>query len=264
IVMANPNPENLNVPNEGIPEEDPHHLLDYDKEEDPEMDIKEEELEEEPDEENEDADTEKDDDAEIIFPYEVQGDQTPPPRDESSDSDSEPEAEEAGDKPEAEEADDELEVEEAGVEPEAEGADVELEAEEPDGVPEATIGTGSQRPFAVRDFPMGFYETGESSTARDPQEILHHDLSGVKETLGKVVERLKVLESEENATLRKKLAEKEVLLDLTRMERDRAEKRLFESIWWNKRFYLEMVHKGTVPKPSSDDEGSERPRKMPN
>nr|GFC44631.1 hypothetical protein [Tanacetum cinerariifolium] len=74
----------------------------------------------EEDEENEDDDMEEDDDAEIIFPYEVQGDQTPPPKDESSDSDSEPEAEDA---------DDELEVEEAGVEPEAEGADVELEAE---------------------------------------------------------------------------------------------------------------------------------------
>nr|GEW29466.1 hypothetical protein [Tanacetum cinerariifolium] len=287
IVMDNPNPENLNVPNEGVPEEDPHHLLDYDKEEDLEMDIEEEEpkedpveepeplvghgdqfdahpnpqpgnmngwvdddddVEEEEDKENKYTDIEEDDDAEIIFPYEVQGDQTPPPRDESSDSDSEPEAEEADDEPEAEEdddepeaeeADDELEVEEAGVEPEAEGADVELEADEPDGVPEATIRTGSQRPFAVRDFPMGFYETGESSTARDPQfvgglapwalrrdlealrrherirvaesktsrteiallgsrakigkierEILHHDLSGVEETLGKVVKRL--------------------------------------------------------------------------
>nr|GFD39448.1 hypothetical protein [Tanacetum cinerariifolium] len=41
-------------------------------------------------------------------------------------------------------------------EPKAEGADVELEAEEPDGVPEATIGAGSQRPFAIRDFPIGF------------------------------------------------------------------------------------------------------------
>nr|GFC87407.1 hypothetical protein [Tanacetum cinerariifolium] len=102
IVMANPNPENLNVPNKGVPEEDPHHLLHYDEEEDPEMKIEEEEPEEEPvddddddveeedDEENEDADMEEDDDAEIIFPYEVQGDQTPPPRDESSDSDSEP------------------------------------------------------------------------------------------------------------------------------------------------------------------------------
>nr|GFD35232.1 hypothetical protein [Tanacetum cinerariifolium] len=46
----------------------------------------------------------EEDDAEIIFPYEVQGDQTLPPRDESSDSDSEPEAEEADDEPEAEDA----------------------------------------------------------------------------------------------------------------------------------------------------------------
>nr|GFB89280.1 hypothetical protein [Tanacetum cinerariifolium] len=49
--------------------------------------------------ENEDVDIEEDDDAEIIFPYEVQGDQTPPPRDESSDSDSEPKAEEVDDEP---------------------------------------------------------------------------------------------------------------------------------------------------------------------
>nr|GEY30007.1 hypothetical protein [Tanacetum cinerariifolium] len=260
IVMANPNPEDPNVPNEDVLEEDPYHLLGYEEEEDPEMDIEEEEPKEDPveeteplaghgdqfdahpnpqpgningwvdddddveeeDDENEDVDIEEDDDAEIIFPYEVQGDQTPPPRDESSDSDSEPEAEEADDEPEVEEADDELEVEEAGVEPKAEGADVELEAEEPDGVPEATIGTGSQRPFAVRDFPMGFYETGETSTARDPQFVgglapwaLRRDLEALRrherireaesktsrtETLGKVVERLKVLECEENAT----------------------------------------------------------------
>nr|GFD43918.1 hypothetical protein [Tanacetum cinerariifolium] len=87
------------------------------------------------------------------------------------------------------------------------------------------------------------------------REILHHDLSGVKETLGNVVERLKVLKSEENATLKKKLDEKAVLLDLTRMERDRAERKLSESIWWNERFYLEMVRKGAVPKPPSNDEG---------
>nr|GEY16944.1 reverse transcriptase domain-containing protein [Tanacetum cinerariifolium] len=51
--MANPNPENLNVPNEDVPEEDPYHLLDYDEEEDPEMDIKEEEPKEDPVEEPE-------------------------------------------------------------------------------------------------------------------------------------------------------------------------------------------------------------------
>nr|GEW24661.1 ribonuclease H-like domain, reverse transcriptase, RNA-dependent DNA polymerase [Tanacetum cinerariifolium] len=355
IVMANPNPEDPNVPNEDVLEEDPYHLLDYDEEEDPEMDIEAEEPEddlveepeplaghgdqfdahpnpqpgnmngwvdddddvEEEDDENEDVDIEEDDDAEIIFPYEVQGDQTPPLRDESSDSefeaeeaDDELEVKEAGVEPAIEEAGVKPEVKEAGDEPKAEGADVELEAEEPNGAPEATIRTGSQRPFVVRDFPMGFYEAGESSTACDPQfvgglapwalrrdlealrrhkriretgsemsrtevallgseakigkierEILHRDLSGVKETLGKVVERLKVLESEENATLRKKLAKKEVLLDLTRMERDRAEKRLSELIWWNKRFYLEIVRKGVVPKLPYDDEGSKRPRK---
>nr|GEW71914.1 hypothetical protein [Tanacetum cinerariifolium] len=109
--MANPNPEDPNVPNEDVPEEDPYHLLDYDEEEDPKMDIKEEEPEEdlveepeplaghgdqfdahpnpqprningwvdddddvkEEDDVNEDVDTEEDDDAEIIFPYELQG-----------------------------------------------------------------------------------------------------------------------------------------------------------------------------------------------
>nr|GEW37253.1 hypothetical protein [Tanacetum cinerariifolium] len=95
------------------------------------------------------------------------------------------------------------------------------------------------------------------------REILHHDLSSVEETLGNVVERLKVLESRENATLKKILAKKEMLLDFSRMDRDRSERRLSESILWNERFNLEMVRKGAVPKLPSDDEGSERPRKMP-
>nr|GEZ22161.1 hypothetical protein [Tanacetum cinerariifolium] len=99
-------------------------------------------------------------------------------------------------------ADDELEVKEAGVEPEAEGADVELEAEEPDGVPEATISTGSQRTFAVRDFPMGFYEAGESFTARDPQSVgglapwdLRRDLEALRRH-----ERIREAESETSRT----------------------------------------------------------------
>nr|GEU75767.1 putative reverse transcriptase domain-containing protein [Tanacetum cinerariifolium] len=101
---------------------------------------------EEEDDENEDVDIEEDDDAEIIFPYEVQGDQTPPPRDESSDS--------------------EFEVEDAGVEPEVEKAGVEPKV-------------------------------------------------------------------------------KEAETKIEKMER----------------FYLEMVRKGAVPEPPSDDEGSECPRK---
>nr|GEX47966.1 putative reverse transcriptase domain-containing protein [Tanacetum cinerariifolium] len=311
IVMANPNPEDPNIPNEDVPEEDPCHLLDFDEEEDPEMDIEEEEPEEDPveepkplaghgdqfdahpnpqprnmngwvddhdnveeDDENEDIDIKEDDDAEIIFPYEVQGDQTPPLGDESSDSEFE-----------AEEADDELEVEEAGVEPEAEEADVELEAEEPDGEsstacdPQFVGGLAAwalrrdlealRRQERIREAELRTCRTeitllgSEARIGKMEREILHHDLSGVEETLGNVVERLKVLESEENATLKKKLAKKEMLFDLTRMDRDRAERRLSESIWWNERFYLEMFCKGAVPKPSSDDEGSERPRKMP-
>nr|GFA57265.1 putative retrotransposon Gag domain-containing protein [Tanacetum cinerariifolium] len=239
IVMANLNPKNLNVPNEGIPEEDPYHFLEYDEEEDPEMDIEEEEPEEEPveepkplaghgdqfdvhpnlqprnmngwvdddddvgdeDEENEDADIEEDDDVEFIFPYE------------------------ANDEPEAEEADDELEVEEAGVEPEAEGDDVELEAEEPDGVLEATIRTGSQRRDLealrrherIKEVELETSRTEIALLGSEPKigkmerEILHHDLSGVEETLGKAMERLKVIESKENLTLKKKLAEKEAM-----------------------------------------------------
>nr|GEZ15840.1 hypothetical protein [Tanacetum cinerariifolium] len=326
--MANPNTEDPNVPNENFPEEDPYHLLDYDEEEDPKMDIEEEEPEEdsveepdplaghedqfdahpnpqlgnmngwvdddddvkEEDDENEDVDIEEDDDAEIIFPYEVQGDQTPPPKDESSDSEFEAkeandelEVEEASAEPEVEEAGVEPKVEEAGDEPEAKGADVELEVEEPDGrrvTARDPQFVGGLAPWDLRRDLEALHRherirEAESETSRTEvtllgskakiekmeREILHRDLSGVEETLGKVVDRLKVLESEENATLKKKLAEKEVLLDLTRMERDRAEKRLSESIWWNERFYLEMVRKEAVPKPPSDDEGSKRPRK---
>nr|GFB33174.1 hypothetical protein [Tanacetum cinerariifolium] len=148
--MANSNPEDRNVPNEVVLEEDPYHLLDYDEEEDLKMDVEEEE-----DDENEDVDIEEDDDAEIIFPYEVQGDQTPPPRDESSNS--EFEAEEADDKLEVEEAGAELEVEEAGVEleveeagdePKAKGDDVELKAEEPDARNPQFV--GGLAPWALR------------------------------------------------------------------------------------------------------------------
>nr|GFD52962.1 hypothetical protein [Tanacetum cinerariifolium] len=70
----------------------------------------------------------------------------------------------------------------------------------------------------------------EARIGKMERKILHHDLSSVEETLGNVVERLKVIESEENANLKKKLADKEMFLDLTRMDRDRAERRLSESI----------------------------------
>ncbi|GJX63164.1 hypothetical protein Tco_0296064, partial [Tanacetum coccineum] len=165
--------------------------------------------------EDEDVKIEVDDDAELIFPYEVEGDQTPPPRDESSDS--EP--------PNAESSD-------------SVSSDSELEDDEADVAPEDTFGTITQRPYAVRDFLRGVLEVGEPSSA--------HDSS--------YVERLKVLESGENATSTKKLVEAEMKLELARMERDMVERRLHASYGWNKRFYMEMVRIGTVPKPPSNDE----------
>nr|GFA67453.1 hypothetical protein [Tanacetum cinerariifolium] len=52
----------------------------------------------------------------------------------------------------------------------------------------------------------------EARIEKMKREIFHHDLSGVDETLKNVVERLKVLDSEENATLKKKLADKEMIM----------------------------------------------------
>nr|GFB82026.1 hypothetical protein [Tanacetum cinerariifolium] len=263
--MANPNPENLNVPNEGVPEEDPHHLLDYDEEEDPEMDIEEEEPEEEPVEEPKPLPGHRDqfDAHPNPQPRHMNGwvdddDDVEEEDEENEDADIEEDgdAEEADDEPEAEETDDELEVEEAGVEPETEGTDVELEAQEPDGVPEATIRTGSQRPFAVCDFPMGIYEAGESSTARDPQFVgglapwaLRRDLEALCRH-----ERIREAESE---TSRTEVALLGSEAKIRKMEREI----LHHDLSGVEETLGKMVRKGAVPKPSYDDEGSERPEK---
>ncbi|GJU13689.1 putative reverse transcriptase domain-containing protein [Tanacetum coccineum] len=212
---------------------------------------------------DEDVEMEVDDKAELIFPYEVEGDQTPPPRDESSNSEL----------PNAESSD-------------SVSSNSESEDEEADITPGPTGGTATQRPFAICDFPRGMYEVGESSAARDSsyvgglepwalkrdleatrtrdrlieaevgtnhtntalldskikigekeRKILDYDLGNVEKTLSSVGERLKILESGENATLKKKLEDKEM------------------------KFYWDMVLKGAVPKPPSDDEDDGRPRK---
>ncbi|GKE96914.1 hypothetical protein Tco_1581769 [Tanacetum coccineum] len=93
------------------------------------------------------------------------------------------------------------------------------------------------------------------------RELLNHDLENVERALGNVLERVSVLESRENATLKKRLAETETKLEWARMECDMAERRLHVSQGWNKRFYMEMVRIRVVPKPPSDDEDIERPRK---
>ncbi|GJV84563.1 hypothetical protein Tco_1524461 [Tanacetum coccineum] len=55
--------------------------------------------------------------------------------------------------------------------------------EEVDVVPEATVGTITQKPYAIRDFSWGLFEVGESSSARDSSHVdglaswaLRHDL----------------------------------------------------------------------------------------
>ncbi|GKB08944.1 hypothetical protein Tco_0837256, partial [Tanacetum coccineum] len=228
------NPNHLNEPNEAIPEvnpvnpepnqvvdiHDPNEMVDIPDDIDL-VDYDEEGPEEDPEEEpKEDVDIELKDDAELIFPYEMEGDKTSPPGDVSSDYVS---------------------------------SDSESEDKEVDVVPEATAGTITQKPYVIRDFSRGLFEVGESSSARDSshvdglapekeRELLNHDLENVERALGNVLERISVLESGENATLKKRLATTETKLVLARMEFETAERR-------------------AIPKPPSDDEDTERPRK---
>nr|GEV85979.1 putative reverse transcriptase domain, ribonuclease H-like domain, aspartic peptidase domain protein [Tanacetum cinerariifolium] len=200
-IVSEPNQvTDIHDPNKMVDIPDDIDLVDYD-EEDPEEEL-EEEPEEKPEEEpEEDVDIKLEDDAELIFPY---------------------------------------------------------KDEEVDVAPEATFGTITQKPYAIRDFSKGLFEVGESSSARDSsnvdrlalwdlmcdleasharaevmeaelgtcqteiallksqdkikekeRELLNHDLENVKRALGNVLERVSVLESGENATLKKRLAETE-------------------------------------------------------
>nr|GFA84430.1 hypothetical protein [Tanacetum cinerariifolium] len=130
--------------------------------------------------------------------------------------------------------------------------------EEADIALEATAGTVSQRSFAIRDFSMGIVKVGESSAPRDSSYVgglapwaLRHDLEtsrararltkvelNVERTLSIVLERMKMLESGQNATLKKKLVKKEMQLVIARMDHASAERRLHASIGWNQRFYV--------------------------
>ncbi|GJS02873.1 putative reverse transcriptase domain-containing protein [Tanacetum coccineum] len=158
------NPNHLNEPNEAIPEvnpvvlepnqvvdiHDPNEMVDIPDDIDL-VDYDEEDPKEDPEEEpEEDVDIELEDDVEFIFPYEVEGDKTLPLGDVSSDYVL---------------------------------FDSESEDEEVDVVPEATAGTITQKPYAIRDFFRGLFEVGESSSARDSSHVnglapwaLRHDL----------------------------------------------------------------------------------------
>nr|GEV84000.1 hypothetical protein [Tanacetum cinerariifolium] len=123
-------------------------------------------------------------------------------------------------------------------------SDFESEDEEADITPEATVRTALRR---------------DLETSRARARLIEAELSTTQAKIALL--KLKVLVSGENATLKKKLAEKEMQLVIARMDHASAEGRLHESIGWNRRFYMEMVRKGAVPKPSSEDESTERPRK---
>ncbi|GKA51563.1 putative reverse transcriptase domain-containing protein [Tanacetum coccineum] len=211
------NPNHLNESNEAILEvnpvvpepnqvvdiHDPNEMVDIP--DDIDLVYDEEDPKEEPEE---DIDIELEDDAKLIFPYEVEGDKTPPPRDVSSDSVS---------------------------------SDSESKDEEVDVVPEATAGTITQKPYVIREFLRGLFEASrvqarvmeaELGTCQTEiallksknkigvkeRELLNHDLENVERALGNVLESMSVLESGENATSKKRLAETETKLVLARME----------------------------------------------
>ncbi|GKC11983.1 hypothetical protein Tco_1008765, partial [Tanacetum coccineum] len=156
-------------------------------------------------------------------------------------------------------------------------SDSESEDEEVDVAPDATIGTVTQRPFVVRDFPRGILKIGESSSAHDSSYVGGLAPWALRRDLETSRARARLTEAElstnqtEIAILKSKnkIGEKERELlnhDLENVERalgnrDTAKRRLHESRVWNKRFYLDMVRIEAVPKPPSDDEDTERPRK---
>ncbi|GKE73371.1 hypothetical protein Tco_1535412, partial [Tanacetum coccineum] len=200
-----------------------------------------EDPEEEPKEEpKEDVDIKLEDDAKLIFPYEVEGDKTPPPGDVSSDSVS---------------SDYERVIfyssHVGGLVPWALRRDLEASRTQVR-VMEAELGTCQTEIALLKS---------KNKIGGKERELLNHDLENVERALGNVLERMSALESEENATLKKRLAETETKLVWARMECETAERRLHESRVWNKMFYLDMVRIGAVPKPPSDDEDTGRPRK---
>ncbi|GJT80096.1 putative reverse transcriptase domain-containing protein [Tanacetum coccineum] len=175
--------------------------------------------------EDEDVEIELDDDAELIFPYKVEGEKTPPPGGVSSNSES-PNAE----PPNAESSD-------------SVSSDSELADEEADVAPEDTFRTITQRPYAVRDFPRGVLEVGEPSSTHDSSFV------GVRE-------------HKENATLDEKWLRLRLKLVVGVWSGDMVWRGDYMHLygWTNEVFYGDGSI-GTVPKPPSNDEGTERSRK---
>nr|GEZ32322.1 hypothetical protein [Tanacetum cinerariifolium] len=133
--------------------------------------------------EDEDVEVEVDDEAELIFPYEMEGDQTPPPRHESSDSG-----------PPRDESSDYV------------SSNSESKDEEVDIAYEATARTAE---LSTTQAEIALLKS-KNKFGEKERKLLDHDLGNVERTLSIVLDRLKVLKSGENATLKKKLAKKEM------------------------------------------------------
>ncbi|GJW66414.1 hypothetical protein Tco_0120838 [Tanacetum coccineum] len=135
----------------------------------------------------EDVKIELEDDAELIFPYEVEGDKTPPPGDVSSDSESEDEEADVG-----ESSSDSSHVD--GLAPWALRRDLEA----------------SRAQARVMEVELGTCQTeiallkSKNKIKEKERELLNHDLENVECALGNVLERMSVLESGENATIEEK------------------------------------------------------------
>ncbi|GJZ87809.1 putative reverse transcriptase domain-containing protein [Tanacetum coccineum] len=132
-----------------------------------------------------DVEIELDDDAELIFPYEVEGDKTLPHGGVSSNS-KPPNA-----KPPNAESYDSV------------SSDSESEEKEADVAPEDTFGTITQMPYVVRDFLRGVFEVGEPSSTHDSSYV-----GGLAPWALRQVE--KVFREQENATSKNKLVKAEM------------------------------------------------------
>ncbi|GJV62754.1 putative reverse transcriptase domain-containing protein [Tanacetum coccineum] len=225
-VVPEPNQvTDIHDPNEMVDIPDDIDLVNYDLifpyevEEDLEEDP-EENPEEEPEE---DVDIELEDDGELIFPYEVEGDKTPPPGDVSSDSVS---------------SDSESEDEEVDVVPEATAGTITqmpyaicdflrglFEVGESSSARDSSHVDGlapwalwhdleaSRAQARVMEAELDTCQTeiallkSKNKIGEKERELLNHDLENVKHALGNVLERMSVLESGENATLKKRLVE---------------------------------------------------------
>ncbi|GKA58843.1 hypothetical protein Tco_0758156 [Tanacetum coccineum] len=176
-------------------------------------------------------------------------------------------------------------------------SDSESEDEEADVAPEATVGTITQNPYAIRDFPRGLFEVGESSSAHDSSYVDGLAPWALRRDLEASRARARVMEAElgtcqtEIALLKSKnkTGEKERELlnhDLENVERALGnvlekmsvlesgnatlKKRLAETETKlvlarmeceTAERRLDMVRIGVVPKSPSDDEDTKRPRK---